>query len=169
MTRRNMLGAAGAAAFLSAGSASPQPAPAQALPGFGGAPAGFPVHSRAARGGGKPFDMVTHCHDLGLGVVETRLSSTDPEAVKALRRRVESYGMRLILDVGYPRDEAGLPAFDAGVKAAKKAGAISLRAAMTGRRYEDMNSLEAFRKDFERCQRSIALAEPVLRKYRLPL
>ena len=40
---------------------------------------------------------------------------------------------------------------------------------MTGRRYEDMNSFEEFRQNFERCQRSIALAEPILRKYRMRL
>ena len=40
---------------------------------------------------------------------------------------------------------------------------------MTGRRYEDMNTLEDFRQNFERCQKSIALAEPVLRKHRMRL
>ena len=77
--------------------------------------------------------------------------------------------MRLILDVGYPRDEAGVAAFDASVKAAKECGAISLHAAMTGRRYEEMNTLEDFRQNFERCQKSIALAEPILRKHRMRL
>jgi sugar phosphate isomerase/epimerase len=38
---------------------------------------------------------------------------------------------------------------------------------MTGRRYEDMDSFEAFRRDFERCKKSIALAEPVLRRHRV--
>jgi hypothetical protein len=76
---------------------------------------------------------VEHCHDLGLGVVESRLAGTDPEAIKTLRQKVEGYQMRLILDVGYPRDEAGVAAFDASVKAAKECGAISLHAAMTGR------------------------------------
>ncbi len=101
-------------------------------------------------------------------MVETRLPA-DAEAVKALRQKVEGYHMRLILDVGYPRDEAGLAAFDANVKAASECGAISLHAAMTGRRYEDMNSLEEFRQNFERCQKSIALAEPILRKHRMRL
>ncbi len=71
--------------------------------------------------------------------------------------------------MGYPRDESGVAAYEANVKAAKECGAISLHAAMTGRRYEDMDSLEAFRKDFERCRKSIALAEPVLRRNRIRL
>jgi sugar phosphate isomerase/epimerase len=77
--------------------------------------------------------------------------------------------MRVILDIGYPRDEAGLPAFEANVKAAKECGAYSLHAAMTGRRYEEMDSREAFQRDFERCRKSIALAEPVLRRHNLRL
>ena len=46
---------------------------------------------------------------------------------------------------------------------------IGLRTSMTGRRYEDFSTLEGFKNDFERCQKSVALAEPVLRKYRMRL
>ena len=77
--------------------------------------------------------------------------------------------MRLILDVGFPRDAAGVDAFDANVKAAKECGAISLHAAMTGRRYEDFTSLDAFKLSFERNQKSIELAEPVLRRHKVAL
>jgi len=168
MTRRQILRAAGAASAWLAMESSEAQSPAK-LANLGGAPAGFPVRTRAGRGGAKPFDFVEHCHSLGLGVVETRLPGTDADAIKTLRQKVEGHNMRLILDVGYPRDEAAVAAFDTSVKAAKECGAISLRTAMTGRRYEDMNSLEEFRQNFERCQKSIALAEPVLRKYRLRL
>ncbi|MBS1854914.1 MAG: sugar phosphate isomerase/epimerase [Acidobacteria bacterium] len=142
---------------------------AEAMRNIGGAPAGFPIRTRAARGRGETFDVVEHCHELGLGVVETRLSSTEPAAIGALRRRIEDWGMRLILDVGYPRDEAGVAEFEARVKAAKECGAVSLHAAMTGRRYEDLDSLDAFKRDFARCRNSIALAEPVLRRHRIRL
>ncbi|MCU1236689.1 MAG: Xylose isomerase domain protein barrel [Candidatus Solibacter sp.] len=164
VTRRTILGLAAAApAWLAAQNAAKQ------FANLGGAPAGFPIRTRAGRGGAKPFDFVDHCHGLGLGVVETRLAGIDTAAVKALRQKVEGYHMRLILDVGYPRDQAGVAVFEAGVKAAAECGAISLHAAMTGRRYEDMNSVEEFRQNFERAQTSIALAEPILRKHRMRL
>ena len=169
MTRREMLGAAGAAAAmlsLKPGLAQPSVKPMRNL---GGAPAGFPMRSRAARGGAKPFDFVEYCHSLGLGVVETRLPPTDAESIKAFRQKIETYNMRVILDVGYPRDDAGVAAFDASVKAAKECGAVSLHAAMTARRYEEFNTLDEFLQTFRRCQKSIALAEPVLRKYRMRL
>lgn len=165
VTRRQILCAAGAAsAWFPSQPLRAQKASGQ-LANLGGAPAGFPIRSRAV----KPFDFVEHCHNLGLGVVETRLPGTDPEAIKTLRQKVEGHHMRLILDVGYPRNEAGVPAFDASVKAASDCGAVSLHTAMTGRRYEDMNTLEDFRRDFERCQKSISLAEPILRKHRMRL
>src|ERR1035438_1967717 len=169
MTRRQILGSAPAAAAWLAAQPGQAQMPPKQLANLGGAPAGFPIRTRAGRGGAKPFDFVEHCHNLGLGVVETRLPGTDAAAVKALREKVEGYHMRLILDAGYPRDEAGVAAFDASVKAASECGAVSLHAAMTGRRYEDMNTMEDFRRDFDRCQKSIALAEPVLRKHRMRL
>ncbi len=168
MTRRQILQAAGStAAWLSVQSAS-----AQVVGQFrnlGGAPAGFPMASRAARSGNTPFDFVEHCHNLGFGVVETRLDLTNPDAIKQFRQRIEAFHMRAILDVPLPRDESAVAAFDTAIKGAKDAGVRSLHTAMTQRRYEQFDALEAFKTDFERCQKTIALAEPVLRKYRLPL
>jgi 3-oxoisoapionate decarboxylase len=164
-----MLAAAGAAATLLSLKSALAQAAAKPMRNMGGAPAGFPIRSRAARGGSKPFDFVEYCHSLGFGVVETLLPPTDPESIKAFRQKIEAYNMRVILDVGYPRDEAGVAAFDNSVKAAKECGAISLHAAMTARRYEEFNTLDEFKRSFQQCQKSIALAEPVLRKYRVRL
>jgi 3-oxoisoapionate decarboxylase len=166
MTRREMIG--GAAAALLPLVAARADGGAQ-LKNMGGAPAGFPAHSRAARESGQPFDFVGHCHNLGLGVVETRLTSTDPEAIRQFRDRVESYHMRAIVDTPLPRSDSDVPAYESNVKAAKEAGAVSMHTAMTQRRYEQFDTQEAFRKDFERCQATIARAEPVLRKYRMRL
>src|SRR5436190_18692708 len=74
MTRRELLYAAGAAACASL---APVRAQSKALSNFGGAPAGFPMHNRAGRDGAKPFDFVEHCHNLGFGVVETRLPRSE--------------------------------------------------------------------------------------------
>ena len=160
MTRRELVGLLGTAA-MQLKAAAPTP-----LRNIGGAPAGFPVRTRAARAANQPFDFVDHCHSLGLGVVETRLPQQSPSD---FRRKIESYGMRVILDVGFPRDESGVAAFDSNVKLAKECGAISLHAAMTGRRYEDFKSFDAFKKNFDNNQKSIELAEPILRKHKLAL
>ncbi len=160
MTRRGWL--AGAGAWMASAAAQSS----KGSPNLGGAPAGFPVRTRLARSGGAPFDFVTYCHRLGLGVVETRIAPADSTD---LRRKVDSFGMRVILDTPLPKSESDLPAYDAAVKAAKEAGAISMHAAMTQRRYEQFESLSQFRQDFERCKHTIELAEPVLRKHRMRL
>ncbi len=168
MTRRELLGTA-AAAGLAARAAWAQSAikPSRNL---GGAPAGFPIRSRAMRERNQPFDFVEHCHNLGLGVVETRIpANAGPDWAAGFRERLESLGMRAIADIPLPREAAAVPAFDAAVAKAKAAGIVSLHAAMTQRRYEEFDSFEAFQRNFERCKATVALAEPVLRKHRMRL
>ncbi len=162
MTRRQMMVGAGAlASVLGAAPGS--------LGNFGGAPAGFPIRIRQARDGGKPFDFVDHCHSLGLGVVETRLESRDLSAALAFRKKVEGYGMRALLDFPLPKTHGDVAAFDVAIGMAREAGAMGLRSAMTGRRYEVYPTLDAFKKDFEQNQKTVLLAEPVLRKHKMRL
>jgi sugar phosphate isomerase/epimerase len=122
-------------------------------------------------GGGRAnFDFLGYFHSLGFGVAEGARPATNEAAdITAFRTRVEQYNMRVILDVGYPRDENGLEAFDANVKMAKEAGAIGLHAAMTQRRYEEFGDFATFKASFERNQKAIAMAEPILRKYKMRL
>ncbi len=167
MTRREMFaaGAVSAAALSTQMRAASGPV----MRNMGIAPTAYVIRIRGAREGHPPFDLLDRCHELNLGAVQTRLPSNDAAAVRAFRQKLDSYQMRAILDTPLPRDEAVVPAFDAAVKACKEAGASGLHAAMTGRRYEDLNSVEAFKKNFDQCQKTIALAEPVVRKHKLPL
>jgi sugar phosphate isomerase/epimerase len=139
--------------------------PPKPMRNLGGAPAGFPMAFRAARAANRPFDFVEYCHNLGFGVAETSLTAAGPEAIKSLRQKVEAFGMRVILDV--TRAQRNAEAFEAAVKAAKEAGAVSLHVAMTPRRYEQYNDFESFKNDFERCQQTVAINEPILARYRM--
>lgn len=116
-----------------------------------------------------PFDIIEYAHQNNVGVVEASLPANDAESIKKFRQRLEAYNLRVIMGAPLPRDEAGVEAFDAAVRACKEAGAMNLRAAMTARRYEEFDTLEKFRANFEQCQKQVALAEPVLRKHRLAL
>src|SRR5258708_35465161 len=116
MTRRQMLAASAAA--LAHGAEKAQ------SPNLGTAPTGFGLHRRA-----QPVDMVDLTHSLGLGVVETRLTAMDADAVKTFRQKIEGLGMRAILDTPLPREQPDVDRFDAAVAACKSAGAISLHAA----------------------------------------
>jgi sugar phosphate isomerase/epimerase len=158
MTRREML--AGLAA------ASPARGEEKPLRNLGGARAGFGIVVRA-KGGRAGFDFLEYFHGLGLGVAE--LGVVTPGEARGVRRKVEDWGMRVLTDLPLPKDASAIAEYEALVKASKDAGAIGSRAALTARRYEAFDSYAAWRAEFERRQKQVELAEPVLRKYRLPL
>ena len=162
MTRREMLAGTGSTlAYLSVAGLQAQ---APMLKNMGGEPPGFAFRSRA---GG--FDILEHCRGLGLGAVRMNLPSTDPAAIRELRKKVDGYGMRLIISLPTPKEAGALPQYEAGVRAASELGAVTTHASFTARRYEEFDSFEAFKASFERHQKSVELAEPVLRKYKMKL
>ena len=163
VSRRELTGNGRAGGRLD-GNAQAQSAPSIAR--MGGTPTAFSVRSRR---GGKPFDIVEHCHNIGLGGVQTNPPSLEPDAIKKFRERLEAYDMHLSCDPRLPRQESELPAFEAQVKAYKEAGAHSFHAAMTGRRYEEYDSLTPWKTMFEQAQKTIERAEPILRKYKMQL
>jgi sugar phosphate isomerase/epimerase len=130
---------------------------------MGATPAGFAVRTHAAN-----FDIVEHTHALGLGAVQTSLKPT-PEAIAALRRKLDAYQMRAVLGVRLPKEAGDLTEFEAVVRAAKEVGAVCVHAAMTGRRYEDFDTLAAFQASFAQNRKAVTLAEPVLRKHGVKL
>jgi sugar phosphate isomerase/epimerase len=133
---------------------------------MGGAPTAFSAWLRA----NPSADFLEYCHTLGLGGVELRgAPPADPAAFRVLKDKVQSYDMHITFDMRLPNSDADVPAFDAAAKSAKELGAHSIHAAMTGRRYEAFNDLAVYQKSFEQNQKSVALAEPVLRKHKIRL
>jgi sugar phosphate isomerase/epimerase len=180
LSRRQVLAMAGAVpawyaikspstALGSAGEVATPLAAPQGAPKLGGTPTAFSLRMRAGRGGGQPFDIVEHCRKMGMGGVQTNPPSTDPAEIKKFRQRIEGYNMHLICDPRLPKQESDVAAFENEVKAYKEAGAACFHAALTGRRYEEFDALEPFKQMFEGIKKSVALAEPVLRKYRMKL
>src|SRR5689334_3925035 len=139
-SRRNILSMAAPAAAWLAGTRTAAAAPGTGKPKLGGTPTAFSNRARNARTSGKPFDIVEHCHTLGMGVVQTNPPATGGDAIRQFRERLERYDMYLVSDPRLPRTDADLPAFEAQVKAYKDAGSVAFHAAMTGRRYEDFDS-----------------------------
>jgi sugar phosphate isomerase/epimerase len=178
VTRREILTAAGTAAFLSA--LSPR-LEAEAIPnpygkrGMGGAPTAFTAHNGGGGGGRgngpRPFsdEFLDYCHSLGLGGAEMGNAPSDADAIRKFRDKVQTYDMHVIFNVPLPRAEDDVQRFDAAVKAASDCGAYGLHAAMTGRRYEQFTNLADYKKSFEQNQQTVALAEPVLHKHKVRL
>jgi sugar phosphate isomerase/epimerase len=177
ISRREILAMAGAIPFWSvlkssapahgaAGTAQTSPASSE-YNRMGATLTAFILQFMAAREGKKPFDMVEHCHGMGLAGVETNPPSMDPQEIKKFRQQLENYNMHLICNLRLPKEKSDIADFEAQVKTYKEAGTSAFRAAMTGRRYEDFDTFEPFKQLFEQCKKSAELAEPVLRKYSL--
>jgi 3-oxoisoapionate decarboxylase len=163
MTRREMLaGTGGALAWASLGGYARGQTPM--LKNMGGEPPGFGHRSRAGK-----FDILEHCRSLGLGAVRMNLPSSDLEAVRQLRTKIESYGMRVIISLAPPKEAGAVAGYDAALRAVSELGAVTTHASFTGRRYEEFDTFEAFKASFARHQRSVELAEPILRKHKVRL
>lgn len=166
MTRREMIAGTGATlTWLSTRGLTG--IEAQALPmlkNMGGEGPGFANRSRA---GG--FNILEHCHDLGLGAVRLNVPQGGPDAVRAVRQKLDAYGMRCIVSVAPPRTDAAVGAYDAAIAAARELGAVTTQASFTQRRYEEFDSFEAFRASFEAHKKSVERAEPILRKHKMKL
>ena len=164
MTRREVLAATGSAfAWAAMGTLQAQ-APLPMLKNMGGEPPGFGHRNRAGN-----FNILEHCRGLGLGAVRMSLPSADLEAVRALRKKIEGYGMRVIISLAPPKEPGAIEAYEAGVRAVSELGAVTTHASFTARRYEEFDTFDAFKASFERHQRSVELAEPILRKYKVKL
>jgi len=174
MTRRGMLLAVGSAAAASWPLANPAAAAAipnpQGKRGLGATPTGFGARNRANAQATPPVDPIDYYHSLGLGGAEvTGVPPSDPEAIRKLRDKLQSYDMHIVYNIRLPNQESDIPAFDAAVGCAVEVGAYGLHAALTARRYETFDTLEAYRRSFEQNQKQVALAEPVLRRHKIRL
>ncbi|MCC7175770.1 MAG: sugar phosphate isomerase/epimerase [Bryobacterales bacterium] len=138
--------------------------------GAGQAPGGGTGQPPARRGPGQGgFDIIEKCRQMGMGGVQTNPPSTDPAEIKKFRARLESLDMHLICDPRLPKDASGLAEFEAQVVAYKEAGARSFHAAITGRRYEEYDSIEPWKAEFDRIKKQSQLVEPILAKHRIAL
>jgi sugar phosphate isomerase/epimerase len=169
MTRRQILGSVPAALSLAAA------APASSgriLKNMGSAGPGLGERIRATRAAGKEWDIVEYCHEKGLGAAHTNLpANLDPAGVKKLRDQINKWDMRLTIGLRSPRTDADLPQYEAAVKAAAEMDGrvVCVHDPFSGRRYEQFKNAAEYHQFFAMCKASVRRAEPILRKYKMPL
>jgi sugar phosphate isomerase/epimerase len=164
-TRREILrGAVSAAGAMSAAPAAPK-----VMRNMGSAGPGLTARIRAM---GPKWDIVEYCHEKGLGAAHTTLPrDLNPAGVKKLRDQVNRYDMRLTVGLRTPRTDADLPQYEAAVKAASEMDGrvVCVHDPFSGRRYEQFRNAAEFHEFDAACKTAVRRAEPVLRKYRMPL
>ena len=176
MNRREVL-LATAGSFLSPGlfsisrAASQEPAGAR----LGIADFSYNIRARAERSGdappcvNDPLSFLQHCRDIGAGGMQCGLGSRDEAYCGQLRSFAETHGLFIEGSVSLPRDASDVERFEAQVRTAKRAGASVIRVAIGGRRYEQFDTLEQFRRFAERSWKSMQLAEPIMARHRVHL
>ena len=106
------------------------------------------------------------CHQRGAGGIQMRIDPAMSGGPAKLRSQADQYGMFVEGQGSLPAKESDLPRFESEVRAVKEAGADVLRTAMLGgRRYETLDSAEAFEQFTRRSRQSLTLAEPVLKRH----
>ncbi|HXG48273.1 MAG TPA: TIM barrel protein [Methylomirabilota bacterium] len=117
-----------------------------------------------------PMDFLRHARALGAGGIQVAIGHQPEDALRELRSATAETGLYLEAQAALPADEADVARFEREVRCARAAGADVMRTALlSGRRYETFRTLAAFREFEQRCARSLALAEPILRRHRLRL
>lgn len=163
LTRRAALGAtAGAAVALAA-------ADGKVLRYMGSAGPGLTARIRAM---GAKWDIIEYCREKGLGAPHTQLpADLNPEGIRKIRDQINKYDMRLTVLVRTPRTDADLPKYEAAIKALSEMDGrvICAHDPFSGRRYEQFKSATEFHQFDAMCKAAVRRAEPILRKYRIPL
>src|SRR5262245_52957210 len=113
----------------------------------------YPNHSAADRGGDgqggfdDPISFVEYVHKQGGGGVQTIIGVRDLDYCSRLREAVQSRGMYLEASIRVPRNPTQVDRYRGEVQTAIASGATVLRTVLLGgRRYEVLDSAEAYRK-----------------------
>lgn len=114
------------------------------------------------------LEFLEHCHSIGAAGIQTALTSLEPAYLDKVERRLKDTGMFLEVMTSLPKPD--MSQFVAVTDAAKRLGALCVRAAcLGGRRYETFASLEDWRKFVADSRAAVARAVPVVTAARVPL
>ncbi len=117
-----------------------------------------------------PLTFLKHCKQLGAGGMQAALGAMDKNRVRELRDLAERWDLFIDAIVRPPKDKSDLARFEAEIRTAAEVGANAARTViMPGRRYERFSTIEEFQQFARRGAKMLELAEPIVRKYQLPL
>lgn len=128
------------------------------------------VESKAYPGFANALDLMDHCHEIGAGGVQVMVRGWGQDFAKKVRDRREKLDLYLEGSIGLPKDQGDRERFEKEIVAAREAGASIVRTVcLSGRRYENFQTLQAFETFREHAVASLHLAEPVVRKHKVRL
>ncbi len=116
------------------------------------------------------MDMIEHCASLGFGGVQVNVRDWDKAYAANVKKKVETDGLFLEGQLSLPKDPADTARFENQIKIAKEAGIDIFRTVcLSGRRYENFDTMEAFQEFRKNSFVRLKLAEPIIRKHKVKL
>ncbi len=177
MKRRQFIKRVAQTAAVSVGGAAVTARPLAAATPAGRSPFGIGMHSygfawRAARDRKRDakflgaLSFLEYAHRIDAAGVQVVIRPDEREEAPRIRARAEELGMIFESQLNVPKDAADLARFETELKALRTAGATVARTTVLGtRRYESLKSAADVQAFKDRAARSLALAEPVLKKH----
>lgn len=132
----------------------------------------YGIRAAAEKGKGfsDPAAFAAFCKARGAGGVQVSLGTRTDADAKTLRDRFAELGVYLEGIVRAPADEKDIERFETEIRTAGACGVDVLRTVMLGgRRYETFTAAADFPRFAERAEKSLRLAEPVVRRHRVKL
>jgi len=143
---------------------------------FGVGAYSYSLHWKAAKDGSangrfkNSLEFLDYCHQLGAAGVQVAVGSKDSAYAAKIRARAETLEMYFEAEAAWPKMASDMDRFEGDVRMAKEAGAEIVRTAMLGgRRYEALQTAEAFQEFAKQSWQSLGLVERVLKKHRVHL
>lgn len=118
-----------------------------------------------SRRGIQTLEIIQLCQDWGMGGVQCALTFNDTAGARQVRARLEELGIFLVATVPISDTER----FRKLASLAKEAGAVALRVASGGRRYEQFQNLEARQAHVKAVHESLRAAIPIAESHKLPI
>ena len=126
--------------------------------------------SKAIPGFENALQMLSHCESIGAGGVQVSTNNWSQDFSGKVREFREHKELYLEGSIRLPQSDADLERFVQESKNAMEAGGMILRTAcLSGRRYENFETGQAFEEFKQHSIKSIHRALPVLEKYKLKL
>jgi sugar phosphate isomerase/epimerase len=166
LSRREFV-AASAVGVASLGAAADQP-PAKS--GMGVLLYSYGIRARQEKGLSDPAAFAAFCRERGAAGVQVSLGVRDDASAKKLRDRCGELGVYVEGIVRAPADEKDAERFESEIRTAAACGADVVRTVMSpGRRYEVFSAAEDYPRFAGRAEKSLKLAEPIIRKHKVKL
>ena len=126
--------------------------------------------SKAIPGFVNALQMLVHCESIGAGGIQVGTPNWSEDFTGKVRDFREKKELYLEGSIRLPKDDSDIDRFTQEAKNSKEAGASILRTAcLSGRRYENFETAQAFEEFMKQSINSIERAEPILEKYQLKL